>query len=662
MDHRVGELHVQCSVRGDVAMAAQLPTLERALCQQLALALGAGLDAAFGQDAAVLVVRELHGSAVLPAGEAVSDVGLVELVCMSTLQAMERLLRQPAAAGVVMRFEDEAAFTGSFIADLLAGVAWDRWYYGAFRRFREADTATTIRAVLAGAGVPLPRVLAWLSQRGLLPALLECVPPAEVLRWVGPDAHGGDTPGGAHGGVLLAQAALQLLAVLVPAVSHPSSAQLLDVCQACEPLWPDWRDRRSLTACVAALVKQGLERLSPSAWPLRSDGLQAAQNLLDGTLDWLDGPWLMGWITQATAAGTAAPVLSNPDWAASPRHEGRVDALLRALALEVRGGRVALPVDDGDSQALHVALIAAAARHAPGRTGPEPAVLQAVAEVVRALRLGGAGGAPAEVVPGPGVDRAHAPMPPEAYGSVPPSPAASPGPIAGRGATRRLLEALQAVRPAAVPARDTRAAGLYLLARAVNDLRLPALARECDVALAPLLAGLAVKWLGQPLPQDEAGMLWSGGAWPGLEALEDVVDALGRLNARLAQALGACPGGRRAGSDGLEEDARQLDAPLPGAPRAQVEVARTACLLLRGWARWLRGVADSSPAYLLERTVRRVGRARLTRERIALELEPAPFDAVLHMAAYFESIESVPWLGGRRIDFTVRDAPPERRA
>ena len=49
-----------------------------------------------------------------------------------------------------MRFTGEAEFVGSFLVDLVAGSAWEHWYYGAFHRYRRADADATIRAVLGG--------------------------------------------------------------------------------------------------------------------------------------------------------------------------------------------------------------------------------------------------------------------------------------------------------------------------------------------------------------------------------------------------------------------------------------------------------------------------------------------------------------------------------
>jgi hypothetical protein len=41
---------------------------------------------------------------------------------------------------------------------------------------------------------------------------------------------------------------------------------------------------------------------------------------------------------------------------------------------------------------------------------------------------------------------------------------------------------------------------------------------------------------------------------------------------------------------------------------------------------------------------------------VAVRLDPAPLDVVLDMAGYFRSIDSVGWLGERRMTFAIADA------
>ena len=81
-------------------------------------------------------------------------------------------------------------------------------------------------------------------------------------------------------------------------------------------------------------------------------------------------------------------------------------------------------------------------------------------------------------------------------------------------------------------------------------------------------------------------------------------------------------------------------------------MAAIACLRL--WARWLRQFSFSSAPYLLQHFVRRPGRVTVDVDELLIELEPRPLDMVIEMAGYTSELEQVPWLGGRRVRFTMR--------
>jgi hypothetical protein len=187
-------------------------------------------------------------------------------------------------------------------------------------------------------------------------------------------------------------------------------------------------------------------------------------------------------------------------------------------------------------------------------------------------------------------------------------------------------------------------------------MRLPALARQAGVPLPPLLAALAAKWSGADLSADPAMALWCGAEPPGPAGLDVTAPALEALNEALLELLID----RRVldaatARDVIAADAASLNHELP----LDGHLAATASILLRGWAKWLPGVADSSSLFLLEKSVRRPGSVRQSDQRILVELDPAPLDIVLRMAGYFAPIEPVDWLGGRSVLFTLRDRAGE---
>jgi hypothetical protein len=70
------------------------------------------------------------------------------------------------------------------------------------------------------------------------------------------------------------------------------------------------------------------------------------------------------------------------------------------------------------------------------------------------------------------------------------------------------------------------------------------------------------------------------------------------------------------------------------------------------WARWLPGLADSTPAFLLVQLLRRGGSIDVGADAIRVVVDPRPIDVAVELAGYFEPLERVPWLDGRALDIT----------
>lgn len=89
----------------------------------------------------------------------------------------------------------------------------------------------------------------------------------------------------------------------------------------------------------------------------------------------------------------------------------------------------------------------------------------------------------------------------------------------------------------------------------------------------------------------------------------------------------------------LPSDLESLAGASVGLPVADATLTQFAALVLRAWARWLRGFADASPAYLLNQFIRRPGWISVEGNALRVELESAPLDVVLEMAGYFDPLE-----------------------
>ncbi|MEW5868195.1 MAG: hypothetical protein AB1894_02895 [Chloroflexota bacterium] len=80
----------------------------------------------------------------------------------------------------VLRFPDRAAYLAFFIGDLVAGLAWNRWYFSAFNHLAGLETGQVIEAVLSLEPEPAPQVLRVLHAQNLLESVLALLRPAQV--------------------------------------------------------------------------------------------------------------------------------------------------------------------------------------------------------------------------------------------------------------------------------------------------------------------------------------------------------------------------------------------------------------------------------------------------------------------------------------------------
>jgi len=549
------------------------------------------------------------------------------------------------------------------IADLLAGSAGSHWYYGAFQRHRQADVPATIRAVLGDGGVEAPRILEWLSRHGHLNELLRQLGTREVRRLLlaeGVEPASNSDPGAGSGDTTLAAAAIQLLEQIlrVPGPRWTAHALAVTFLQAGTPP-ANWGNRRTLSARVLELVRFVLARAEPHAIKPEPVNIESVRELLEGPLDWLDGPWLSEQLTQL--AQDTQSTIATPARAAAPRRPlltPRHDRILEALARQLREGRIGIESGD-DEETLAVRLLAAATVTAGSDAPLDRALVAAVEDIARASCA-------SQPAPRPShspVDRPHDAderLSLQRQQSATPrsEPPSDVGALSRHG--RSALELFRAIAatktaPLAESGETTPAAGLYLLSRAVLDLRIPALARQSSVALPALLGALAVKWLNLEIPLDASATPWTGTDRPDVGELEAAVDHVRALNESLFELLIAR---RMLEADSAREviarDAVLIPGKLECSACLDAHLSTTASLLLRAWGHWLPGIGSSSGRFLLDNCVRRSGRVLLSEERIAVELEPAPLDVVLGMAGYLAPIERVAWLDDRTVTFSVR--------
>jgi hypothetical protein len=381
---------------------------------------------------------------------------------------------------------------------------------------------------------------------------------------------------------------------------------------------------------------------------------EAARELLTGTLDWLDGPWLMDHLSALLSGmGEAHSVVRAPG---RPLLTTRQSLILASLAHRLRVGRMRVP--DGTSESeLIVRLIAAATEDMQADEALDRTLVSAIEEIARSSTRTIAPDSPAEGEPRFEETTSAEELRSLASAASKHRRASEPLRRYGSAATE-VLQALQAIKSGFEEEwQVTQAGGLFLLLRALIDTRLPALARQSDVPLPPLLGALAIKLFDLRAPFDVATSLWVGEETPALQTLETSSAEIRALELALLDLLVA----RRVLDEvdagvKIEADARLLTATLPCSRQTDAAIAHIASLLTHAWSHWLRGIAHSSVSFLLDNCLRRAARVQMTAKRIAVELDPSPLDIVLQMAGYFAPVDEVPWLSDRSVALTVRRA------
>jgi hypothetical protein len=77
--------------------------------------------------------------------------------------------------------------------------------------------------------------------------------------------------------------------------------------------------------------------------------------------------------------------------------------------------------------------------------------------------------------------------------------------------------------------------------------------------------------------------------------------------------------------------------------------------LLRLFALGIRGFQKSSPQGIARTFLQRSGRIRIEDERVTIQPQPSAFHVALRIAGLDAPLDSVPWLGGRRLEFEIDD-------
>ena len=299
--HAIGHLHCRLSIAGDQAAAVPLRArLERLLAGDVLDAYAEALDAALGGDQAVYVVRQAD-LRVSVTGDLDRQPELARAWGQGMAGVVSRLLRDATDAGDdafdaaaiaattnVVRFDDQAAHVAAFIAALWRDQAWEQWYFGAFAHLRGLPFDDAVRLALLDNRPHLPAILARLGrQPETLRAVVQRLSPAALDVLWREGVRGGDAPPD--------EASRPILFAVIAWAERlglwrdgPPSPEALAAVYFAEPRLPlDWRDAAALAQRFADVAHFGRER----GW-LRPWAGGAAFEAALRPLDWLDVAYL----------------------------------------------------------------------------------------------------------------------------------------------------------------------------------------------------------------------------------------------------------------------------------------------------------------------------------------------------------------------------------
>jgi hypothetical protein len=789
MNGHIRHLHCHYRVHGNRDTAPQISSrLTRVLKDDLLDAYEEAMDKVYGDDPSVIVIRKLNSRLAVALNDYPNDR---QLAARWGGRLAGNLVRRIATAGEgdegLIRFNNQAEYVTSYIADLINEHLKHRWYYGAFNYLKGQSRGETLCQLLTDNRRHLGKILSLLQQRGLLQRTLLSMDGSMLKRlWteairrqsinvmdtiiqaqgnqssptdqhqsliekMGSDANQLSQPASLNVGTdqQLFEQALNLLRRLSLIPEHGQ-----DVAGLMSHFHPhivvDWRDQKSLTAAFCEIID-----FLQSQHQVRRINIQASPDilmLLDETLrefDWLDTAQLRTHLLQDRT--TRQPRSLTP----------RQRDLLTALSFVLNS---ATPVSNLETdEAVALQLYAQLLTAHPQWTDDELAkrLIEALAHIhiefsqhnhaeqLRALLRKGRVSDVVEQLRQVEKDKLN-----QALSLI-------------DGLGEPAMDLLDAMAGDDSQEQDnrlvtTQCAGVFLLLRAVADMRLPVLIKEypglsienlllsiliriagegavhngqLDAGLAELLTSsnkfddLQQAWnvveaeqhdafqfsvlkilAGQRLisgnrlnlyrleQQDGTAWLIGGDAgaqvWSlscsitAADAVEQIIthwidawtQATGRVpeisvDASLAQycssalvvdsfeAAEAATVITQAddpsilhikGRENLVQALTTLAANQLGMVRADLQCALLAIGVIRLWARWLNHFSTASVPYLLDSLIRRAGMLTVSEDCIDVQMDPAPLDVVIEMAAYLNDLERLDWLGGRTIKYRIR--------
>ncbi|HJS23132.1 MAG TPA: hypothetical protein VJ751_02095 [Pyrinomonadaceae bacterium] len=647
MQTRIGHVHIRYRVPPGSSSAFALSTLENVARQRIAEACDRSLETIFENDATVYVLRKVTSRVAVLSKRETTDTQLAEQWGRNLSRAVVRTIVNSGDDENLVRFENQAEFVSFFLTRLAIGDAWECWYFGAFANYRGLLPEDIVLSVLRDNHEFVPEILGRLKKSNALELVINLLGRSgqqtlwqKVIRGVHVDDQTTDAFR------IFAQAAFEIADVLsLWRGARPHEVEVLDSYLRSKPVSPDWTSSLSLADAVTSvlrfMIREDLVSVSSS---LDDEQIARLRETLASGFDWLNFTHLIDSVLRlfdATEFITPDRTFTLRPFQVTPTQKRHLEQLLQLL----QEHRIQLGTDVADAHGNLVRLLAVLSENSKSSSpSAMTGLLESVVMSASALQQSNTPGDAVRQLLRSELPSLCSPENPGHFKAVL---------AAGKPATELVAELVkQTIDPNDCDSLwvPTECAGLFLLTRAVQDLRLVTVLKDCGFeSIHPLLVGLSMYIFNQSAWANES--LDAGAAlWSGIEpvAANECLKQLESLDRdQFVAALSEIVAGQC-----VVDVSRDPVSDAIGQP---IGVLEELCRwLLTGWARWLPGLSHSSTNYLLSNFIRRPGTLKVGQRSIVVQLERRPLDEILKLAGYLDETPPVSWLDHRTIKYRLK--------
>lgn len=504
MESRIGLLRCRYRVVGDRSRVA-VPTLQKLAQDTVLERYSEALDLTLGDDPCVYILRNVPVRLTLTNVNSRAEWNIAqkwgEHLCGAVVRT---IVADDQSSGNVVRFESQGEYVAHFIDDLLGDRAWGQWFYGAFRSLLPLSKREALKAVLQQNRSHVASTFRHLSKLDCLRPMLALLNDAE-MKWLWEEVILPRKPDVDESWLRpLFLAAVQLARSFGIWIG-PEQPELVLLPELAGSILksPDWTDRRDLTTTVIDILRFLRARgcLVPSG-PSPVANSAASAHTIGSELDWLDSEWLIEEVHRLYVHRSQDSLPATRPLAQSHR------VLLEKMAFLIRTGGVRLdrsrPASEGNAAILFAAV--AVCHPELEKTAGAAVIIQRLLDCWEFMLT---------------IEKPNAVL--QAFEEDRLEPMLGDFTDVERHSALGAFRAIQSLQPLASevlrmlldsssPASlkadagsqwSSNCAGLFLLLRALQDLRVPHLAALADLPrLSDLLLGLGVAWAGYECRND----------------------------------------------------------------------------------------------------------------------------------------------------------------